>query len=278
MQEILCASSTIDKLYSDGSVSIPEDGVLKHQEIAQNEPVILLCGSQSALCIRKLSDLVKISEPDVSLKARNAEQLAALWMLCDDTMPLLTMLGKAGTGKTLLAIAAGLKAVESGKARKLMVARPNVSLGDHHDYGHLPGTLEEKMSPLFGPVYDAFQVLKIDSKKIKYLVENGKLDFTPLAFIRGRSLNDCFVIVDESQNLDGNEIKTITTRIGTNCKMVLSGDTQQIDIKALRPREGNPQDGLSYLVQRTQNQPLIGHVILRKSERSPLCELLSELL
>lgn len=272
MLEIETTTELIDNLYRDGEC------YCQWEEIHQNEPFILKAGQQSAVLIRKGDVAVLVREQDVPVKSRNSEQLAAIWMLCDDSMPLVTMAGKAGTGKTLLAIAVGLKMLETKRARRLFIARPNVSLDNHNDHGHLPGTLEEKLLPLFGSVFDALQVLKYDKKKIKHMMDEGQIEFLPLAFIRGRSLHDCMLIVDEAQNLNSEEIKTIATRIGTNCKLVFSGDATQIDIRALRPQVDRANDGLSYLIGRTQNQSLVGHVKLRKSERSEICELLCELL
>jgi PhoH-like ATPase len=272
MKELTVAPETLDELFEHNHIECFDDSV----EI--NEPLILRStAGSSGLAIRFGESLTRIDRQTcLGLQTRNAEQSAALFMLCAEHIPLVTLIGKAGSGKTLLALAAALQMHETGRYKRILIARPMVGLGDNDDLGYLPGDIDEKLDVWFGPIYDNLHVLKTDKQKIKKMMTEHAIAFTPLMHIRGRSLNDVFVLIDEAQNVSPEDMKTITTRCGNNVKMVLTGDTQQIDKKALRPSDSGTHDGLSYLIQRTRNEPLVGHVRLLKSERSPLCELLTE--
>jgi PhoH-like ATPase len=205
---------------------------------------------------------------------RNVEQTFALAALLDDNIKLVTLSGNAGTGKTLLAIAAGLaKTTDEDEYHKLLVARPVFPLGK--DIGFLPGDLDEKLNPWMQPIYDNLELLlsggthtrqKRLSKSYQELINQGMLQVEPLTYIRGRSLPNIFFVVDESQNLTPHEIKTILTRAGEGTKIVLTGDPYQID----NPYIDSQNNGLTYVIEKFRNQPIAAHVTLNRGERSEL--------
>ncbi len=212
---------------------------------------------------------------------RNKEQAFALDLLLDDSVQLVTLVGKAGTGKTLLALAAGLqKVTEEDRYQRVLVSRPIFPLG--RDLGYLPGTLEEKLDPWMKPIYDNVSLLmglsrptgRREAPDHTDLVHMGVVEIEPLTYIRGRSIPHQFLIVDEAQNLTPHEVKTILTRAGEGTKMVFTGDPYQID----NPYVDSTNNGLVHLVNRFQDQVLAGTVTLSKGERSPLAELAANLL
>jgi PhoH-like ATPase len=208
----------------------------------------------------------------------NIRQRVALELLLDDNVRLVTLVGKAGTGKTLLAIAAGLKKVIEDKTySRMLVTRPVVPVGK--DIGYLPGEKSAKMSNWMQPLFDNLeQILGVykrpNVKGVDQLVKDRLLEIEALSFIRGRSLPNQFMIVDEAQNLTPHEIKTLVSRAGEGTKVVLTGDPYQIDNMYLDANS----NGLSYLVEAFKGQPIFGHVTLQKSERSELAELAASLL
>ncbi len=214
------------------------------------------------------------------VSARNREQVFALDMLLRDDIQLCTLVGKAGTGKTLLAIAAGLQSVLDGEQyRKLLVSRPIFPMG--RDLGFLPGTVGEKLSPWMQPIHDNIDLLTNlnlgkGSKLHTYseLLSSGTLEVEPLTYIRGRSLPSVFMIVDEAQNLTPHEVKTVLTRVGHGTKIIFTGDPYQIDHAYL----DSVNNGLTYLVEKFKHEPLAAHVTLAKGERSPLAELAANIL
>jgi PhoH-like ATPase len=201
-------------------------------------------------------------------------------LLLNDEIRLVTIVGKAGTGKTLLAIAAGLqKTMEDGFYQKLLVSRPIFPLG--RDIGYLPGSVEEKLNPWMQPIFDNVEYLMNLSRSEKKagrgyheLLDLGILEIEPLTYIRGRSIPNQFIIVDEAQNLTPHEVKTIITRVGDGTKIVLTGDPYQID----NPYVDQTNNGLVHVVNRFKNERLAGHITLSKGERSPLAELAANLL
>ena len=199
-----------------------------------------------------------------SLKPRNKEQTFGLNLLLDTTVPVVTLIGKAGCGKTLLALAAGLHQVLEHDApyKKLVVSRPVQPLGK--DIGYLPGTMEEKMKPWLMPIQDNVDFL-LNGKKdnMSHFFEDGTIQIEALTYIRGRSISNAFIIVDEAQNLTTHELKTIITRVGENTKIVLTGDIEQIDSVYL----DSTSNGLSYAVEKFKVHELAGHVTLVKGER-----------
>jgi PhoH-like ATPase len=214
------------------------------------------------------------------IRPRNKEQSFALDLLLNDEVRLVTIVGKAGTGKTLLAIAAGLqKTMEEGVYQKLLVSRPIFPLG--RDIGYLPGSVEEKLNPWMQPIFDNVEYLMNLSRSEKKagrgyheLLDLGILEIEPLTYIRGRSIPNQFIIVDEAQNLTPHEVKTIITRVGDGTKIVLTGDPYQID----NPYVDQTNNGLIHVVNRFKHERLAGHITMSKGERSPLAELAANLL
>jgi PhoH-like ATPase len=214
------------------------------------------------------------------VSARNKEQNYALDLLLDDEIKLVTLVGRAGTGKTLLALAAGLeKTVEERIYQRLVVSRPIFPLG--RDIGYLPGDVEEKLKPWMQPIFDNLEYLMGPSegrgrrpKDYHGLVDLGMLELEPLTYIRGRSMPNRYLIVDEAQNLTPHEIKTIISRAGENTKIVLTGDPYQID----NPYIDSSSNGLTYVAERFKHETIAGHITLIKGERSALAELATRLL
>ena len=208
------------------------------------------------------------------LKPRNKEQMFALDMLLDPNIPIVTLVGKAGCGKTLLAIAAGLNQVlDQNTYKKLVVSRPVQPLGK--DIGYLPGTMEEKMRPWLMPIQDNIDHLLNGKKdRMSMFFEDGTIQIEALTYIRGRSISNAFIIVDEAQNLTMHELKTIITRVGENTKIVLTGDIEQIDSVYL----DSTSNGLSYAVEKFKTHDLSGHMTLIKGERSKVATLASRVL
>ena len=221
---------------------------------------------------------VEKGTPNYGIQARNTEQKFAMEVLNDPEIKLIGITGKAGTGKTLLALASALK--QSKLYKQILLARPIVSLANK-DIGFLPGTEKEKVGPYMQPLFDNINVIKgqfsansMEVRNIDEMQKNNQLVIEALAFIRGRSLADTICIVDEAQNLTPHEIKTIITRTGEGTKMIFTGDVQQIDSPYLDTRS----NGLAYMVDRMKGQKIFAHVNLVKGERSELAELAADLL
>lgn len=214
------------------------------------------------------------------VKPRNLEQSFALDLLLDDKVQLITLCGRAGTGKTLLAVAAGLrKVVFEGVHARLLVSRPVFPLG--RDVGYLPGTIEEKLNPWMQPIFDNLEYIfatgggRLDAgRSYEELIASGTIQVEPLTYIRGRTLPNQFLIVDEAQNLTPHEVKTIITRCGQDTKIVLTGDPEQID----NPYVDAQSNGLTTVAERFKAERIGGHVTLTKGERSELAERASQLL
>jgi len=202
----------------------------------------------------------------------------AINLLLDDSISLVTLVGKAGTGKTLLALAAGLnKALTEDRFSRVLLARPIIPMGK--DIGYLPGDKIDKLSNWMQPVYDNLEyILSVDRKlrdlTVDQLINRRLIEIEALTYIRGRSLPNQFIIIDEAQNLSPHEVKTIVSRAGTGTKVVLTGDPYQIDT----PYLDSNSNGLTFLVEAFKGQKPFGHITLEKSERSPLAELATELL
>ena len=208
-----------------------------------------------------------------ALSPRNKEQAFAIDLLLDNTISLVSLIGKAGTGKTLTAIAAGLELVlEKGEYDKLIVSRPVTPMGK--DIGFLPGTLEEKMLPWLAPVQDNLETLLSGKENFKIFQERGIIEIEALTYIRGRSINNAYIIIDEAQNLTMHEIKTIITRVGNNTKIVLTGDIEQID----NDYTDETSNGLAYAVEKFKEYEISGHVTLVRGERSKIATLASKIL
>ncbi len=246
-----------------------------------NEYFILRNASKSVLAYynphsQMLERLEKLQAYGIT--PRNAEQSFAIHALTQPDVQLVTLSGKAGTGKTLLALAGALEMRK--EYRQIFLARPVVALSNR-DLGYLPGDIESKLDPYMQPLFDNLGVIRNQFKendertvRINDMLESGKLEIAPLAYIRGRSLDHIYFIVDEAQNLTPHEIKTIITRAGEGTKVVFTGDPSQIDTPYLDMRS----TGFNYLINRMQGQAIYAHVTLEKGERSALAELASDML
>ena len=212
---------------------------------------------------------------------RNKEQTYALELLMDPSISLVSLVGKAGSGKTLCAIAAGLQqtlddhpmSTQKSIYTRLVVSRPVEPLGK--DIGFLPGTMEEKMEPWLKPIQDNLKFLMVDdSTTLREYMEMGKIEVEALTYIRGRSISNAFIIIDEAQNLTKHELKTIVTRVGEGTKLVLTGDVEQIDNIYIDERT----NGLTYAVEKMKEHEITGHITLKKGERSAIATLGSKIL
>ena len=275
-------AAVIDQLYSK-----PFEMDAAYLDVAEpmlsNEYLVMKNGSKSALgvfvphtrCIRRIDTQVCYG-----IRPRNAEQCFAIDALTNLEVPLVTLTGKAGTGKTLLALAAALEMRRY--YRQIFISRPSVPLSNK-DIGFLPGDIQSKLDPYMQPLYDNLSVIEShqngkhsngNGRRVKELLDEEKIVITPLSYIRGRSIVKVFFIVDEAQNLTPHEVKTIITRAGEGTKIVFTGDIYQID----HPYLDSQSNGLSYLIEKMKNQTLYTHINLEKGERSQLSDLAISLL
>src|SRR5205823_4655280 len=226
----------------------------------------------------KLVPITDAREGAWGIKPRNREQHFAFDALLDDRVKLVTLMGKAGTGKTLLAMAAGLKkTVQDREYRRLVVARPTISMGK--ELGFLPGSLEEKLNPWMQPIHDALEMLSDlnmghEQRRGGDLMRSGIIVVEALSYIRGRSIANQFMVIDEAQNLTPLEVKTIITRVGHGTKIVFTGDPYQID----NPYVDSSSNGFNYVVSRFRTEPVAAHIEFQKGERSELAELAANIL
>jgi PhoH-like ATPase len=226
----------------------------------------------------KLVPIIDCREGIWGIKPRNREQHYAFDALLDDRIKLVTLMGKAGTGKTLMAMAAGLKrTVLDREFRRLVVARPTISMGK--ELGFLPGSLEEKLAPWMQPIHDALEMLSDlnmghDHRRSGDLMRSGSIVVEALSYIRGRSIANQFMVIDEAQNLTPLEAKTIITRVGHGTKIIFTGDPYQID----NPYVDSSSNGFNYIVSRFRDQAIAAHIELQKGERSELAELAADIL
>jgi PhoH-like ATPase len=281
--EVLAGKELVDSFYKEKRLRLPAgmtQPLVNQFVLLRNQDA----PNQSALGRTVASGEVvplAFTETDAwGLRALNMEQKFALELLLNDTIQLVTLVGPAGTGKTLLALAAGLqRTVEDKKYRKILVSRPVIPLGK--DIGYLPGTKDEKLKNWMQPIFDNLEYLTDrgsgedgDGDQVQYLVDAKKLELEAVTYIRGRSIPRQFIIVDEAQNLTPHEVKTIVSRAGEGTKVVLTGDPYQID----NPYLDSESNGLAYLVEKFKGQEMFGHVTMHKSERSRLAALAAELL
>ncbi len=290
----------IDRIYREGQMQFtPGEG---EPPLEANECIVLVdryVPSHSALARHRengTSGLFLVKPPKEAIwgvRPRNREQVFAMDLLLDDRIPLVTLVGKAGTGKTLLAIACALmRTADEHRYQKLLVSRPIFPLG--RDLGYLPGDVEEKLKPWMQPIFDNIEyLLSADSetpqsgrrgseygrgahKRRRYqdLIDLGILEIEPLTYIRGRTIPHQFIIVDEAQNLTPHEIKTILTRAGEGTKIVLTGDPYQID----NPYVDSRSNGLTYVIEKFRGQQIAGAMVLTQGERSELAEKSANLL
>jgi PhoH-like ATPase len=210
------------------------------------------------------------------ISPRNKEQKCGMDLLMDDDIPFVSMIGRAGSGKTLMAMAAGLEQVlglEKGRYNRIIVSRPVQPLGK--DIGFLPGTMEEKMAPWMKPIFDNMQfIMGSDRTMLDMYLEKGVIEIDAITYIRGRSISNAYVIIDEAQNLTAHEVKTILTRVGENTKIVLTGDIEQID----NVYTNETSNGLTYAIEKFKESTLSGHITFKKGERSKLATEASKLL
>ena len=269
----------IDQYYNGEDIFLEKDDV----HMCANQYVMLVSNQndkKSALARFKdhnypLARVIDYQKNGVwGLRPRNKEQQFALDLLMDDSVPIVTINGKAGCGKTLLAIAAGLEqTVEQGKFKKLVVSRPIMPLGK--DIGFLPGELEEKMKPWLMPIQDNLEFLMNGQhENMEHLFDDKTISVEALTYIRGRSISKAYIIIDEAQNLTIHELKTIITRVGEDSKIILTGDVEQIDNTYI----DSITNGLSYAVEKFKEEPLAGHITLKKGERSKIATLAAKIL
>ena len=271
-------SETIDLIYREGSA--PDEIVPSAQHI-ENHFFILRNGRKSALGMYRAFDerIERVEKRSVCrIEPRNAEQTFAIHALMDPDIRLVTLQGVAGTGKTLLALASAIE--QRRRYKQIYITRPVVPLGNK-DIGYLPGDVSSKLDPYMQPLWDNFKYIKSqfgeqdpEMHRLDEMLHSGKIEITPLTYIRGRSLSHVILIVDEAQNLTPHEVKTIITRAGENAKIIFTGDIHQIDTPYLDAQS----NGLSYLIDRLHNNKLFAHVTLEKGERSELANLANELL
>jgi len=280
INEMKVTSEFIETLYREGFVETEEtkDYFFNQYITIRNQSK----ENQTALAwVNKKENRFEVirdfKKPVWSIKPRNKEQVFALHALLDDNIRLVTLIGKAGTGKTLIAVAAGLqKTVREEKYKKLLVSRPVFPLGK--DLGYLPGSVEEKLNPWMQPIYDNLEFLtsfghRTHEEQSGYqdFIKSGMLQVEPLTYIRGRSLPNQYFIVDEAQNLTPHEVKTVITRVGHGSKIILTGDPFQID----NPYLDSLNNGLVHVAEKMRDERITATITLTKGERSELAELAS---
>ncbi len=272
----------VDKFYADGGIDLPDPYYSPNEYIVlkdKEKPTRTALG-RARTADNRISPVDQYKQGIWGIRPRNMEQHFALDALLDDNIKLVTLVGKAGTGKTVMAIAAGLsKVTEENTFQRLLVSRPIFPLGK--DIGYLPGDIEEKLNPWMQPIFDNVEFLmglttkeKKRGRSYREMLDMGIMQIEPLTYIRGRSIPNQYMIVDEAQNLTPHEVKTIISRAGDNTKIVLTGDPHQID----NPYLDSNSNGLTFVVERMRGQPLAGHVTLTKSERSELAGIAASLL
>ncbi len=292
-REVDVPGELIDELYRDKELR--QDRLQMHTPLLANEYILLKDAGNEGhtalgryrLDIERIVPLKPRRGPIFGIMARNLQQTMAIDLLLDDSIKLVTLLGGAGTGKTLLAVAAGLSKVLNDETySKLLCARPIMPLG--RDIGYLPGDKDEKLAAWMQPIFDNVSYLLSNrlndgkdtashgqqstvEQRIEQLMNAGKLVMEPLTYIRGRSIPHQIMIVDEAQNLTPHEVKTIASRVGDGTKLILTGDATQID----NPYLDSSSNGLSYLIERLKGKALFGHITLAKSERSELARLVT---
>jgi PhoH-like ATPase len=273
----------IDLLYATGQLSI-EDGI----DYYYNACVTIKEPSGKTALGRYYKDerLIKLlnipKEGIFNIKPRNKEQQFATSLLLDDNIKVVSLIGLPGSGKTLLSSLIGLhKTIKEGQYAKLTIARPIVVLGN--DIGFLPGSIAEKLDPYMQPIYDQLDLIligggkkskqdKFANSKYEDLIKQGIINVEPITYIRGRSLHNQFVLIDESQNLSTHEVKTILTRCGEGTKIIFTGDPSQIDT----PYLDRNSSGISVITEKLHNHPLVGHITMVKGERSQLANLATQ--
>ncbi len=268
-KEVYMSDDDVDEVFQEGSV-FTED-----EEIFENQFVVGKGGTKSFIGIYRdgeIGKLVHKVSKVINLEPRNKEQKFAVEALCRDDIPLVTLTGLAGSGKTFLALMCALEGLQTGKYSRIVFTRSIQPVG--RDLGYLPGSMEEKMNPWLAPFLDNLRHVFKDTTYFSMMTEKNEIEVAPLSYIRGRTFNDCFVIVDEAQNASIHELKTIITRMGENSKVVLLGDTDQIDT----PYIDRKSNGLTNVVEKFKNNVLHAHVHLNRGQRSDLASEASRIL
>lgn len=281
MIELMLSPDVIARFRANGELELPPDRQYSPNEFCtlmdQTNPKRAALAKVD-LTGTKLIPILDSRDGIWGIRPRNREQHFAFDALLDDRVKLVTLMGKAGTGKTLMAMAAGLKrTVLDREFRRLVVARPTVSMGK--ELGFLPGSLEEKLAPWMQPIHDALEMLSDlnmghDHRRSTDLMRSGSIVVEALSYIRGRSIANQFMIIDEAQNLTPLEVKTIVTRVGHGTKIVFTGDPYQID----NPYVDSASNGFNYVVSRFRAHAIAAHIELQKGERSELAELAANVL
>ena len=276
----------VDEFYDHQDVWLYEEDALEQGIVLYLNQYVMLVSveNEKKTAIARFSGWSNPIKPIVrrddtfswGIKPRNKEQKCGLDMLMNDDIPFVSMIGRAGSGKTLMAMAAGLEQVlglEKGRYNRIIISRPVQPLGK--DIGFLPGTMEEKMAPWMKPIFDNMQyIMGSDRTMLDLYLEKGVIEIDAITYIRGRSISNAYVIIDEAQNLTAHEVKTIITRIGENTKIVLTGDIEQID----NVYTNETSNGLTYAIEKFKESPLSGHITFKKGERSKLATEASKLL
>jgi PhoH-like ATPase len=268
---------SIDEFYKDGHLDMPDLHSHPNEYYILNSPEHTSAVAKYDTSRQRLENLIKF--PNIwGIKPRNVEQRCSMDLLLRDDIKLVTLVGPAGTGKTLMALACGMKKVfDDGSYSRILVSRPIMPLG--RDIGYLPGSKEEKLLPWMQPIFDNLEYLCAStggesSDTLKWVLDSKKIEMEAVTYIRGRSLPKMYIIVDEAQNLTPHEIKTIISRAGEGTKVVLAGDPTQID----NPYLDKDSNGLTYAVGKFMEHRLYGHMFLEKTERSELAALAAEIL
>lgn len=267
-EEVYVNPEDIDRFYENGELSLEES-------LHPNQFVVGKCGSSSFIGIHQdgiiKNNKLKISKV-IGLEPRNKEQKFAIEALLRDEISLVTLTGIAGSGKTFLTLMAALEGLQEDKYDRIVITRSIQPVG--RDLGYLPGSLSEKMTPWLAPIADNVRHAFKDTTYFDLMIEKGSIEIAPLAYIRGRTFNNSFVIVDEAQNATIHELKTIITRVGANSKVVLLGDTDQIDTPYIDQRS----NGLSIVIEKFKTSKFHAHVKLAKGQRSGLASEASKIL
>lgn len=277
MRRMEMSKHLIDLFYKDGVLPLPNDNFQPNEYILMTSPEHSSGVGKYNLQKQQVESLLKVNSL-WGIKPRNIEQKCAVDLLLRDDIKLATLIGPAGTGKTLLALACGLRKVfDEGVYTRILVTRPIIPLG--RDIGYLPGTKEEKLFNWMQPIYDNLEFLcdssnSEQSETMRWVMESRKVEMEAVTYIRGRSLPKMYIIIDEAQNLTPHEVKTIISRAGENTKVIFTGDPTQID----NPYLDKDSNGLSYIVGKFMDQQIFGHMFLEKTERSELAALATEIL
>ncbi len=281
MKEVDVDAAVVDAFFQNGATTVDDASLMPNACVLLRDRTNLSHTGLGRYEVTK-KQVVALRTPRegvMGVRPRNKEQSYALDLLLDEGIRLVTLVGKAGTGKTLLALAAGLKrTVEDGHYSRMLISRPVMPLGK--DLGFLPGDVDEKLNPWMQPIFDNLEFIftvnagRKGPSAYAELLESGQIQVEPLTYIRGRSLPQQYMIVDEAQNLTPHEVKTIITRSGDGTKIVLTGDPGQID----NPYVDSASNGLTIAADKFRNEKVAGHIVLQKGERSELAELAANLL